>query len=88
MLPLLLLAIALTGSLATKTSELLKTNSALATRDQALEKPYADAQKVRGQFDALVKGTALLAEQGNPHARKLLDALEKAGVNVRRSGAD
>ena len=87
-LPLMLLAIALTASLATQAIQLLRTNSALVNRDQALKKPYSDAQKVRGQFDALVKGTALLAERGNPNARKLLEALEKVGVNVRRKGGE
>ena len=56
--------------------------NSLHSQLQAQEAIYTNASKVRAQLSAIAKGTALLAQQGNSNAIRILGDLKAAGVNV------
>ena len=46
------------------------------------EKQMQESKKLRDSFNALIRGTAQLAEAGNPGARLIVDDLKKHGVPI------
>jgi hypothetical protein len=48
----------------------------------AQEQPLRQARQVRQQFDALVKATARLADDGDVGAKKILDEMKSQGIKV------
>ena len=81
-LPLLILALALLAWFAFQASQLRMERDAMQATFAAQEKPMGDAKKLRDSLDVIAKGTAQLAESGNPGARLLVDELAKRGVNL------
>ncbi len=81
-LPLLLVVITVLGNFVNDIAQGLQRRAALAERLVVLEQSVADAQKVRSQFDTLVKGLAALANSGNANAATIMAQLAKAGVKV------
>lgn len=81
-LPVLLLVISFLITVGFQTYALVKdrgaVNLVLANQRPVIEQ----AQKMRTQLDSIARRTALLAEQGNPNARALVEELKKAGITI------
>ncbi|MBS0392023.1 MAG: hypothetical protein JSR23_12885 [Proteobacteria bacterium] len=86
-LPMLFALLTLVVWFAFQTSQLLKERDDLKTLNANQEASYANAQKMRGQLDALAAGTARLAQNGNASARKVIDALKAKGISVNPDAA-
>jgi hypothetical protein len=80
--PLLLLALTLTGWLAFQTVQLQREKSSLDTAYASQDKNVQESKKLRDALDTLARDTALLADKGNPSARLLVDELRKRGVTI------
>jgi hypothetical protein len=48
----------------------------------ALEPKIEKSRNLRAQLDSLARQTALLAEQGNPNARELVEELARNGIVI------
>ena len=55
----------------------------LAQRIEAQEATVRDAEKVRAQLLSIAGQTAVLAEQGNANAARLVEVLRAQGVTIR-----
>lgn len=80
--PLLLLAIAVLVWFGFQTIQLVQERSALATLNGSQEATYRNAQKMRGQLDALAAGTQKLANAGNRNAQSVVGALQQRGITI------
>ena len=47
-----------------------------------LEAPHQQAGLLRGQVEGIAKQVARLAEQGNPNAREIVEALRRQGISI------
>jgi len=47
-----------------------------------LDAPHQQAVRLRGQVENIAKQIARLAEQGNPNAREIVDALRRQGITI------
>jgi hypothetical protein len=65
-----------------QTSQLLKERDNLKTLSANQAAIYANAQKMRGQMDAIAAGTARLAQAGNPNAQQVVNALRARGITI------
>lgn len=86
-LPILLGLLTLVLWFGFQTSQLLKERDnldALSANQQAI---YGNAQKLRAQLDALAAGTARLAQQGNPNAQQVVNALNAKGITINPDAA-
>ena len=86
-LPILLGLLTLVLWFGFQTSQLLKERDnldALSANQQAI---YGNAQKLRAQLDALAAGTARLAQQGNPKAQQVVNALNAKGITINPDAA-
>ena len=80
--PILILGLALLAWFAFQATQLRMERDAMQATFAAQEKPMGDAKKLRDSLDVIAKGTAQLAESGNPGARLLVDELARRGVNL------
>ena len=81
-LPIMLGLLTLVVWFAFQTNQLIKERdnlNALSTNQQTI---YGNAQKLRTQLDALAAGTARLAQQGNPNAQQVVNALRAKGITI------
>lgn len=83
-LPLALILIAATVAASTGFSlwQALEDRSTLRQAQVNLETPHQQAARVRGQVEGIAKQVARLAEQGNPNAREIVEALRRQGVVI------
>lgn len=81
-LPLLLLASGLVVMTGFQTMQLSREADLLEQRHAQQEGPLKEATTVRTQLEAVAKGTALLARDGNSNAVQLLEQLRRAGITV------
>lgn len=80
--PLLLLALAVVGSFAFATSQLIAERNRL---DQTLAAQQASVDasgRVRVAMDSLATQTRRLADAGNPNARAIVDQLARLGITI------
>lgn len=47
-----------------------------------LEGPLQQGQRVRVQVETIAKSVARLADQGNPNAREVIEALRRQGITI------
>ena len=62
--------------------QLLKEQDNLKTLRANQDAIYGNAQKMQAQLDALAAGTARLAQQGNPNATQIVNALRARGITI------
>jgi cell division protein FtsL len=80
--PLFILSSALVIWFGFQTSQLVTERSNLKTLHQNQEAIYQNAQKMRGQLDAIAAGTQRLANAGNPNAAQIVNALRARGITI------
>lgn len=81
-LPLLLVTLAMVGLLLFQGLQLLKEHSALDAVRDAQQPAWREAQRLQAQLEGVAGATAQLAEQGNPNARLVVDALRSRGITI------
>ncbi|MCU0922214.1 MAG: hypothetical protein MUF16_18110 [Burkholderiaceae bacterium] len=81
-IPVFLLVLALLLMTAFQLSDLLRDRTVLQQRLSELDKPLQEAAKVKGQVEAVARGVALLAQQGNAGAQAIVEQLRQAGITV------
>lgn len=86
-LPLGLLAAAFVAWFAFQTVQLIAERRSLAALAAGQETIFGNAQKMRGQLDALAAGVARLAERDNANAAALVQALSERGVTINPDAA-
>lgn len=85
-LPMLLALVALFLYFAFQTVELVRARGQLAQLRAGQAAALNDGAKIRGQFDALAGGTALLAQQGNAEAKAIVAEFGRRGFTFRTPG--
>ena len=83
--PLFGLAFTLVVMAAFETTQLLMTKDGIATVKNNQNSAVDESQKMRAQFDSIVKGTVQLAGNGNISAAKIVRQLEQQGVTISRN---
>src|SRR4051812_13261389 len=48
------------------------------------EQPLRQVEQVKTQLSALAQATAKLADQGNQHAKEVIEALKSQGITIRQ----
>lgn len=81
-LPILLGLITLVLWFGFQTSQLIKERDNLNTLRTNQQAMHDNAQKLRIQLDVLAAGTARLAQQGNPNAQQVVNALRAQGITI------
>jgi hypothetical protein len=86
-LPLILTIVSLLVWFGFQTVELLVERNNLSSLKGNLEAASQEAEKVRGQLQALITKTTELANEGNASARMAVAELEKRGIPIAPGGA-
>ncbi len=86
-LPILLGLLTLVLWFAFQASQLIKERDNLNTLSTNQHAMHDNAQKLRTQLDVLAAGTARLAQQGNPNAQQLVNALRTQGITINPNAA-
>ena len=86
-MPLLLGGMALLGTLAFQSYQMLNDRQALQTAHVNQQPTVDNAGKLRGSLDTLAADTQRLADAGNASARLLVEELKKRGVTINPSAA-
>jgi hypothetical protein len=60
--------------------QILSDRNRLVAMDQQLSEPFAQSKKLNDQFGGLVRGTNLLAQEGNETAKQLASRLIELGI--------
>lgn len=81
-LPLLLVTLAMVGLLSFQALQLWREHSTLAAVRSAQEPAYREAQRLQDQLEGMASSTARLADEGNPNARLVVDALRSRGITI------
>ena len=81
-LPILLGLLTLVLWFGFQTSQFLKEQDNLKILGDNQAPLYTNAQKLRGQMDAIAAGTARLAQAGNPNAQQVVNALAARGITI------
>lgn len=81
-LALVLLAITVATSTGFSLSQAMADRTALRQTMVTLETPHQQAARLRGQVEGIAKQVARLAEQGNPNAREIVEALRRQGIAI------
>lgn len=81
-IPVFLLALALLLMTAFQLSDLLHNRDMLRQRLSELDKPLQESARIKAQVEAVARGAAQLAQQGNSNAQAILDQLRQAGITV------
>lgn len=82
--PLLLVILTLGIMVGFQSIQLMRERQLLHSRIENQDAPLEEARKVRTQFEAVVKNTYQLAEQGNQNAAAVIERLKQAGVNINK----
>ncbi len=65
-----------------QTIQLVRERETLRTIRANQENPVQEATKLRTQLDSIARGTAELANQGNPNAKTIITELQKRGITI------
>lgn len=80
LVPVLLLAVAVVGSLVATTVQLVHEHQALTATADLQARGTRQGDEVRDQVEALLSGATRLAVDGNPAARSAIESLAKQGI--------
>ena len=80
--PLLMFALTIAVWFGFQTVQLWRERETLASARSAQEKSVEDARKMRTALDQLARGTAVLADKGNPNAKLIVDELKRRGITI------
>ena len=80
--PLLILALAVTGWAAFQMTQLLRERDSLEVARTNQERPMENSKKLREQLDGIARETQVLANKGNAGARLIVDELKKRGITI------
>jgi hypothetical protein len=80
LVPVAIMAITLAMTFAYQTSQILSDRDRLMAMEQQLSEPFAQSKKLNDQFGGLVRGTNLLAQEGNETAKQLASRLIELGI--------
>ncbi|MCB1874481.1 MAG: hypothetical protein KDH88_00740 [Chromatiales bacterium] len=86
--PILVMAVSLLLIVIGQTPALWDERLRLKSAYEDLRPTYEQAQKLRGQLNTIATETALLAEQGNPNAKVLLERMRGLGLKISRPNSD
>lgn len=81
-LPILLTALAVVVWFGFQTTQLVKERAHLATLQTNQAPIHENAEKMRGQLDAIAAGAQKLADVGNPNAQAIVNALRQRGITI------
>lgn len=81
-LPILILALVMLAWFGFQATQLRVERDAIHDAAAAQGKRIDDATKMLGSLDAIARGTAQLADAGNPSARLIVDELKKRGITI------
>lgn len=81
-LPALLTALAVVVWFGFQTTQLVKERTQLATLQANQTPTFENAEKMRGQLDAIAAGAQKLADAGNPNAQAIVNALRQRGITI------
>lgn len=81
-LALVLVALTMVTSTGYGLWQALEDRTALRQSLVALETPHQQAARLRGQVEGIARQVARLAEQGNPNAREIVEALRRQGISI------
>lgn len=85
--PLVLGGVALLGSMAFQSYQLLGDRQALQAAHAGQQQTVDNAGKLRASLDALAADTQRMADAGNTSARLLVEELKKRGVTINAAAA-
>ena len=80
--PLLLVVLALLLMTGFQTIQLSREHELLNSRLQFQTGPLEESRKIREQLQAVATSTARLADNGNENAQRIIDQLQKAGIQI------
>ena len=80
LVPVLLLAVAVVGSLVSTTVQLVHERQALTATADSQARGTRQGDEVRDQIEALLSGATRLATDGNTTARSAIEFLAKQGI--------
>ena len=81
-LPVLILALVMLAWFVFQGTQLRMERDAIRDATTNQEKQVQDSKKLRDALDAVARGTAKLADAGNPNARLIVDELKKHGITL------
>lgn len=81
-LPVLILGLVLLAWFGFQASQMRAERDAMREAMTNQEKPMQESKKLRDSLDAIARGTAQLADGGNPNARLIVDGLKKRGIAI------
>jgi ribosomal protein L9 len=82
-----LLAATVLSTLGFQVSQLVSERARLDEIRANQEATLEQAKAMRAQLDSIAKKTAVLAEQGNVNARKIVDQLRAQGISINPDAA-
>ena len=80
--PVLILGLVMLVWFGFQATQLRVERDAMVTAIASHDKQVQDSKKLRDSLDAVARGTAQLAEGGNPNAKLIVDELKKHGVTI------
>lgn len=86
-IPLLILGLAVVIWFGFQAAELYQERGRLLAARAAQEETLVKAQKMRGQLDVIAAGAQKLADQGNPGAISVINALRARGITINPAAA-
>ena len=81
-LPVLILSLVMLGWFAFQATQLRIERDAMRSTMAGQDKQVVEAKQLRDSLDAIARGTAQLADGGNPGARLIVAELKKRGVTI------
>lgn len=81
-LPVLILGLVLLAWFGFQAVQLHAERDAVREVAASQEKTVQDSKKLRDSLDAIARGTAQLADGGNPNARLIIDELKRRGITI------
>ncbi|MDX9689850.1 MAG: hypothetical protein EOM37_00935 [Proteobacteria bacterium] len=80
LVPVTIMALTLVITFGYQMGQILSDRNRLVAMDQQLSEPFAQSKKLNDQFGGLVRGTNLLAQEGNETAKQLASRLIELGI--------
>ncbi len=84
-LPLVILGLVLVAWFALQVVQLRHDGDSIRDAMGRQDRQVQDAKKLRDALDSIARGTARLAEAGNPGAKTVVDELGKQGIRISAS---
>ena len=81
-IPILILGLVLAAWFGFQAVQLRAERSAMTDLIANQEKQVKESKKLRDSLDVIARGTAQLADGGNPNAKLIVDELKKRGITI------